>query len=245
MPVTPCPTRPPRWPRVGAAFAVTAALSAGAGWSARGDGGAARVAAGPVSPPIPVVAPALSLPHIAVARDGQVTLRVEQQPLAWVLEQIARQGGLEELRVAAADGAVASAPAATAWPPAGRAPAQADPLVTCAPPPPADPAQVLQALSSADEAERFVALMQAQSDAIQLPDAVLSALYESDPSERVRVAALEIHLAQLADWPDAVRALLEAARHSPSSELRAEAGRRLDELDERARLAALPPAPDP
>jgi hypothetical protein len=191
----------------------------------------------------------LGLPLIAVADDGRVTLRVEQQPLAWVLEQIARQGGLAEIRMAAADGDPAAPSAATARPAAvasvGPAPAPADSLAACVPPPPADPARVLQALSGADEAERFVALMHAQSDAILLPDAVLRTLYESDPSERVRVAALEIHLAQHADRPDAVRALLEAARHSPSTELRAEAGRRLAELDERARVAAMPPSPDP
>lgn len=252
MSVIPCNARQPRWIRAGVACAVTAALSAGAGWLARGDGDAARVAAALPGAPVvapPAPAPELGLPLVAVADDGRVTLRVEQQPLAWVLEQIVRQGGLAELRVAAADGGSASAAAATARPaavaPAGPAPAQADPLPTCAPPPPADPARVLQALSGADEAERFGALMHAQSDAILLPDAVLRALYESDPSERVRVAALEIQLEQLADRPDMVRALLEAARHSPSNELRAEAVRRLAELDERARLAALPPSPDP
>jgi hypothetical protein len=40
-----------------------------------------------------------------VSSDGQVTLRVEQQPLEWVLEQIAAQGGLVALDAAVRPGA--------------------------------------------------------------------------------------------------------------------------------------------
>src|SRR5688572_12646591 len=101
MSVTSYNARPPSWPRVGVACAMTAALSAGAGWSARGEGDAAHVAAalpaaaaGAVASAAPAVvpptpAPKLEQPLIVVAGDGRVTLRVEQQPLEWVLEQIA------------------------------------------------------------------------------------------------------------------------------------------------------------
>jgi hypothetical protein len=45
-----------------------------------------------------VASPEYRAPFIAVSSDDNVTLRVEQQPLEWVLEQIAIQSGWSDVR---------------------------------------------------------------------------------------------------------------------------------------------------
>jgi hypothetical protein len=110
---------------------------------------------------------------------------------------------------------------------------------------PVDQGAVLQALASGIENERFVALMEARAAALVLPPHLLQALFESDPSERVRFAAFEDYLALYAERADVLRSVLTAAQQSPSPELRRAATRRLTELTERERLAALPPVADP
>ncbi len=214
------------------ACAAIAALGVAAGWSARGPQ--------PLAAPAPPVAAALlpaaadKAPLIAVASDGNVTLRVEQQPLAWVLEQIAMQSGTPT-------------PAAPARPmtSAQAAPLAPEPAYCPQPAPRVEPWQVMQALASGVEDERFIGLMHARSAGIGVPGHQLKSLYESDASARVRLAALEAWIELHADRPEALRAALEGARHAPSADVRDEAGRRLVELAEKERIAALPPVPDP
>jgi hypothetical protein len=68
--------------------------SAAVGWSAHEAATPAVVPAVVVAAPAPAKPnPVPEPPLIAVASDGNVTLRVEQQPLEWVLEQIALQSG--------------------------------------------------------------------------------------------------------------------------------------------------------
>ena len=77
----------------------------------------AHEAATPAEAPAVVVAPPAKpnalpeAPLIAVASDGNVTLRVEQQPLEWVLEQIALQSGKSQAPSAPAAPSAAPQPA--------------------------------------------------------------------------------------------------------------------------------------
>src|SRR5688572_29027578 len=98
------------------AHVTTALVAAAAGWTANESTlpPPVMVAAQPPALPQPaVVRPRTSAPLIAVARDGNVTLRVEQQPLQWVLDEIAAQAGWPELRqrASAATVQVAASPA--------------------------------------------------------------------------------------------------------------------------------------
>lgn len=244
-------------------LAHPAAADAEAG---RGTGaGAAKTAAAtaiPATPspastaaPLPAAVPPGGLatwlrqqaPVIVVASDGTATLRVEQQPLAWVLEQIAAQSGWSDVHQRACAGGV---PSPTAQRPASRptdaapAPPAAIPLLAMAESAAAqaDPAAVLQALESGDERGRFQALMLARTAGLAVPEATLLHLQASGPSPRVQLAAFETHLAARAGDPPALRALLETARHAASAAVRQDATERLAALD---RLQALPPLADP
>lgn len=217
---------------------ATAAVSAAAGWSAREP--AAPEAAVPVvatAQPAQAAAPApapaaAAAPLIAVSGDGNVTLRVEQQPLEWVLEQIAAQSGWGDVKERARP-----APAA----PSGRAPSPDRPAdeVACAPAvqAAADPQRILMALGHPAEEQRFDALAQSRSDGVPVPEPVLRALMDADPSARVRLAAFESLLESRAD-ERLFREALQAALLAPAADIQREARRRLDELQEAERLAA-------
>lgn len=235
-------------------LSLTAAASAAAGWFAH-DGVSASDRATPArSAPAAIVAgPDRAAdvtttaapdpgPLIAVASDGRVTLRVEQQPLEWVLERIAQQSGWSDVhdrarpRSAASSAMTASAvPAATTVACVGR-----DALV-----PPVDAVAVRRAIETGDERERFDALMQARSSDVDIPEHVLRALLDSGPSERVQIAALETYLERFDGQADALRQALQIAQTSPSEPVRREAGHLLEQLDVLARIEALPPLTDP
>jgi hypothetical protein len=217
--------------------AATAALSASGGWIARGPADAAVAPLAPAAPPraSAVTGPILEAPLIAVASDGRVTLRVEQQPLEWVLEQIALQRGDPLPPRAAARPAAA---AATRVPVGGEAEAPA--ASGCTPAYiPVDPARLTRAIEYGTETERLDAFMAARLNAIPLAAPLLQTVLTSAASERVRVAALETWLEQQAHDPGAQRAVLDAALllHGPLLQL--EARQRLDDLLEIERLDAL------
>lgn len=226
-PAPPTTMRP--WSRPGAAAALAAAACAG--WWAHPDLPPPQAPAPPhAAAPAPVPAP---MPLIAVAHDGRATLHVDQQPLEWVLEQIALQSGWAGVH-ARAPQAAASAPSEVL------PPSCPEPLVR-----PADPARVLQAIDAGSELQRFEGLQQARQDGIDVPEPTLRFLLEQGPSERVRVLAFEAWLAQQAAEPAALRAALESARHAASPAVRQEAEARLEQWHEAQRLAALPALADP
>lgn len=212
----------------GIGYAATALLSGAATWLASGghpaDAPAATQAAVQARS-----APAQldSGPLIVVASDGNVTLRVEQQPLEWVLEQIALQSGWtdvkERARAPAAGSAGSRAPAAGA----------AAPIVAAA-----QPMRLLQAIERGGEADRYAGLLKARSDGIELPDALLKSLYENDGSDRVRMLAFDAYLEPLADSPEAMHSVLQTALQASSEAIRSEAKRRIDELLESERVDA-------
>lgn len=233
---------------------ATAVAAAVAGWMAH-----AVALPEPVPPPASAQsAPAasraaaptmLSAPFIAVSGDGLVTLRVEQQPLHWVLEQIAHQAKWPELfqrvRPSAPPDRTTAAPAAPS--PALRVVAAAPALALCseAAAAQADPTQVLHSIEAGSEVQRFEGLMLARSAGLAVSESTLRTLYETGASERVQVAAFEAYLALRADKPDAIRAALQAGQYASSPHIQREASRRLAELQEVQRLNALPPLADP
>lgn len=228
--------------------AATAIAAGMIGWFANGSE-PAPVAAVPAPlqrPPADtasVAAPAT--PLVALASDGRVTLRVEQQPLDWVLDQIALQGGGNDLRQR--PGLSAPRTAASVAPAPRPASVPSPVLAACseAAALQVDATQVRQGIESGTEAERFQGLMVARSAGITVPEPLLKSLFEHGASERVQVAAFEAYLALRADDPQALRAALEAAQYAPALAIQRDARQRLAELLEVQRLAALPPLSDP
>ncbi|WP_280154824.1 hypothetical protein [Piscinibacter sp. XHJ-5] len=212
------------------AWAAAVAMSATAGWLARGSASEPPKAA-VRQPPAPSTASVLSQPLIAVASDGSVTLRVEQQSLEWVLEEISRQSGWADVKARARPAAVG-----------GTAPAAADEAVACTPPPsPIEVGRTLQAIERGSEAERFEGLMKARSAGLLVDERTLQSLFETDASERVRVAAFESYLEWRGDRPAALREALESALYVPSAAIQQEARQRLQEVQEMERADAHAP----
>ena len=169
--------------------------------------------------------PPRAAPLIALASDGNVTLRVDQQPLEWVLEQIALQGGNVK---------------ATATVAAIRQPSSAEP--SCPAPTGAarvDAAKLLQEIQHGSEEQRVDGLLEARSAGVWVPDAMLKTLYETDASDRVRLHAFEAYLERQTGDNAAQRRTLEAAVLVPSAVIQREAKVRLDELTDMERVDAL------
>lgn len=167
---------------------------------------------------------------ILVSTDGNVTLRVEQQPLRWVLEEIARQSGWTELRPPSCT-AVSQRPAVAAQPSAAserEAQGVTQAQATGALPP--NP--------SSRETENLQA--QLAETLRNAPDegTALRALYQSDATDEMRLLAFETHLGTVSGDRAQLRQVLEAASRSRSAVVQAEAKRRLDELNDNERLNA-------
>jgi hypothetical protein len=165
-------------------------------------------------------------PLIALAGDGNITLRVEQRPLEWVLEQIVLQGGgsLQDLlrrpeAAAHGKGLPASAPCST-------------------PDSPGTAEELLRTIERGDEASRHDGLLQARGLGMAVPDDTLKTLFETDASDRVRLLAFESWLESRADSPDAMRSALQSALYLPSAAIQQEAKRLLTQLHEVERNAA-------
>lgn len=203
----------------------TALFSAavGLGWLLRAAPNPENVAPAPAR--AAPVAGAVPQDHalIAISDDGRATLRVEQQPLDWVLEEIERQSG----RTLARPARVAHAEAASS---PERLAAGEESCPVAAPAPRADTARLLQAIERGSEPDRFSGLMQAREDGVVLAPALLKSVYETDASERVRLVAFETWLESQGDSADALRNALQAAALQPGTAVPAEARRRLEEL---------------
>lgn len=166
-----------------------------------------------------------SPPLIAVARDGNVTLHVDQQPLEWVLEQIAAQGG--NVKATATAAALRSTPSAqTSCPESARVAR-------------IEPAKLLQQIERGSEEQRVQGLLEARSAGVYVPDGTLKTLFETDASERVRLHAFEAYLERQTGNNAALRRTLEAAVLIPSAVIQREAKTRLNELTDMERMDAL------
>lgn len=214
-----------------AGLAATAALGWLAGWQMQPSTPAAPARA-PVATAGATVASqsvADATPRIIIASDGNATIHVDQQPLAWVLEQIARQSGWSDVHARATPSAASAVPASGA-----EAPAE---LVFVAEAP-RDEAQVLHAIARGSETDRFDGLMAARSSGVPLTEELLKNVFESDASERVRLAAFETYLEGRTGDNAALRSALSAALYVPNPAIQREARLRLDELDESERIDA-------
>jgi hypothetical protein len=177
---------------------------------------------------------------VSVASDGRVTMRIEQQPLSWVLEELQRQSGGLPLCVDGIEPGGRTSPAKRAAPapgtPASGTPA---PRITATPasPTPAVPpvatrnADPIGTILRGSEPERYEGLIQALGDGGGVPESVLKTLFETDGSPRVRQLAFEASLEAYVGDPAALRGALEAAQRLPDATLVEDATRRLDELN--------------
>ena len=164
-------------------------------------------------------------PLIAVASDGNVTLRVDQQPLEWVLEQIALQGG--DVKGTATAAAIRSTLSA--------GPSCPEPTRTAR----VESSKLLQEIERGSEEQRVGGLLNARSAGVFVPDATLKTLFETDASERVRLHAFEAYLERQTGDNAALRRTLEAAALIPSALIQREARVRLNELTDMERMEAL------
>jgi hypothetical protein len=222
-------------------FAFTALAAGASGWllatAVPPDAPAPVRATQAARTPLPAAADAIRPPLVLLSSDGNVTLHVEQQPLAWVIEQIVAQGGWVEQPVRPAALAASSAAAiatgndtACVLPPA---------------PPRPDAGRVLQTVARGSDAERSEALLQAREASVVLPDDLLKASFETGSADTVRLLAFEAYLERRQGDARATRAALEAALYLPGAALQAEARERLAALDEAERgAAALVQAPE-
>ena len=165
-----------------------------------------------------------STPLIAVASDGNVTLRVDQQPLEWVLEQIALQGGNAKATTTAA----AIRPVSSAEPSCPK-PTGADRV---------DSAKLLQEIQRGSEEQRVRGLLDARPAGVVVPADTLKTLFETDASDKVRLHAFEAYLEQLPGDNATLRRTLEAAVLVPSAVIQRAAQARLDELTDMERVDA-------
>lgn len=96
------------------AYLVIAAVSCAAGaWWAGPTSAHEQISAAIPAPPLRAGntenVPRVAQPLISVSSYGTVTLRIEQQPLEWVLDEIARQSGWPDVRARAGIGPRAGA----------------------------------------------------------------------------------------------------------------------------------------
>jgi len=221
-------------------YLATALVSVAAGWSLQSAPTAPQPATATVAAATTraaglaaaqQVAQSDAKPQIVVSSDGNVTLHVEQQPLEWVLEQIARQSGWRDVKARAGIGASGATvmPTATA---ADTACPEA-PVLTSA-----QSEHLLQAIQRGSEPDRYQSLIRARSDGANVPDELLKQLYETDASERVRLTAFEAYLEPRSADSAVLRGVLQAALYVPNAAIQHEARKRLDELAESERMDA-------
>lgn len=194
--------------------------------------------------PVPVAARPLPRvfevpqPQIVVARDGSVTLHVDQQPLTWVIEQIEAQAG------PVGEGACRSTPPAATQARVPRTAARLQPTEPSTSPqhaarlsastnPGGEHAidTLIDTLQYGAEPERYRALRQAVESGVKLPDDLLRDIYEAEGSERLSQLAFEAYLEPLQDSPEGLRGALQDAQLASNRVVREDASRRLHDLE--------------
>lgn len=205
-------------------FALVAAVSGASGWLLSGQWHDAGVADAP-----PAVQPdgasragsraaaaAVGLP-IQFHPDGRVSLQLDHAPLDWVLQELERG----QPRLPARQPAGASVAANTE--PVGCEAAEPAELS------PQELAALQRNLRQGSDAERQAALVRAGEAGVELPPTLLRQLFETDPSEAVRLLAFTTYLDAVADDPAALRAALESGAYNHSAAVQQEARRRAGE----------------
>lgn len=205
-------------------FALVAAVSGASGWLLSGQWHDARVADAPPAGR-PDAAPLAGLRAAAGAAglpiqfhpDGRVSLHLDHAPLDWVLQELERgQPRLPARLPVGASAASSSEPVGCE----AAEPAQLSPQ---------EQAALQRNLRQGSDAERQAALVRASEAGVELPPALLRQLFESDPSEAVRLLAFTTYLDAVADDPAALRAALESGTYNHSAAVQQEARRRASE----------------
>lgn len=192
-------------------FALVAAVSGTSGWLLGGKWGEARI---PETRPAvrpearhlagSDVAPGAPAKPIEVHSDGRVSLHLGHAPLEWVLEELERRQPRRLSRMPTA-APVTSIP---------------DPVTCKAADPgelsPQQQAALLRNLHQGSDAERQAALVRAGDAGVVLPPQLLRQLFESDPSEAVRLLAFTAYLDAVADDLVTLRAALESGTYNQS-----------------------------
>jgi hypothetical protein len=97
-------------------------------------------------------------------------------------------------------------------------------------------------LRQGSDAERRAALVRASAAGVELAPPLLRQLFESDPSEAVRLQAFTAYLDAVVDDPAALRAALESGAYNHSVAVQQEARRRAAELAAMEQAVAATPA---
>jgi hypothetical protein len=200
--------------RLAALWVASLGGAAGLGWTSHGPSAPAKPPTATIAAPRAAAAPAIQPPLIAIGADCRATLRVEQQPIDWVLDQIAQQTG--RTKTPLPHRASAAADQRSTGPGACRETQ-------------ADPAPRWQHIEAGSEAERFAALMRVQADRMPVPAHLLQAMLYGGDSVRLPLAALEAGLHSLDADPETQRTVLDAALRLPDEAVRRETRVRLDE----------------
>lgn len=214
-------------------FALVAAVSGAAGWLLSGQWHAAQVADAPGAARLdgaPRAGSGAAAAPIQVHADGRVSLHLDRVPVEWALAELERRQPRQTSRPHAG----------------GPAASGAEPVVCEA----AEPAELgpreLEALQrnlrQGSDAERQAALVQAREAGVDLPPALLRQLFESDPSDAVRLQAFTSYLDAVADDPATLRAALESGSYNHSAAVQQEARRRAREWAEMEDAVAATPA---
>jgi hypothetical protein len=199
-------------------------LAAGAVWIGASDSnekiavtpGNARVAEIPLGS-------SLKSPSLVVDRSGHVSAQLDNVPIAWLLDELSRQGVLTPGSPA---GPVLTSSSAGPldWQHNDEVPATAEP----------DPEvqdRLLETVLIGSEPERFASLTRALENGIDVPAEVLLETFNATLSDRLDLLAFSTYLdAASGDSTSAREALLRGV-NSNSAAVRAEAGRRLVELE--------------
>lgn len=97
--------------------------------------------------------------------------------------------------------------------------------------PPDDPDAVVNALRGVDDSQRLAALETALAYDVELPAGLLAELHQQPGSEELRLLAFDRHVDSLATDVESARAAMVSATASDSAAVRAEAYRRLEQLE--------------
>ena len=150
--------------------------------------------------------------------DGTVSVHVDRVAAEWLLRELGRRGAVQDAAgsIKTEDGVVIDEASCEL--------AVQDTDVVHV--------ELLErTLTEGSERERYDALTQALEAGIDLPPELLGRLYESDPSESVRLLAFTTYVDSVSDDRSQVRAALQSGVYDSSTAVQAEAQRRLAELE--------------
>jgi hypothetical protein len=168
--------------------------------------------------------------QVSVRDDGTVSIHIDRVPLVWLMDELNRKGARLPLA-----GKVAKKNVASSMALAGDQQDKEEPDAV-------EQARLADALREGTDDDRFAALTRASQVGIDLPADLLRQAYETDPSERLRLLAFTTYLDAVSGNIESVREALNSGTINQSAVVRAEAHKRIQELEQyEMALAATPP----